>query len=58
MEQKRGNIPVQVSIRETNESEPFDDSSSTKSVAKTRDDRVSWDQLAMSLVNGQAATGE
>jgi len=49
---------VQVSIRETNESEPFDDSSSTKSVAKTRDDRVSWDQLAMSLVNGQAVTGE
>ena len=49
---------MQVSIRETNESEPFDDLSSTKSVAKTRDDRVSWDQLAMSLVNGQAATGE
>ena len=55
---KRGKIPVQVSIRETNESEPFDDSSLTKSVVKTRDDRVSWDQPAMSLVNGRAATGE
>jgi len=32
-----------VSIRETNESEPFEDSSLKQIVVKTRDVRASWD---------------
>jgi hypothetical protein len=47
-----------VSIRETNESEPFEDSSLMQIVVKTRDVRASWDEPAMSLMTGQAATGE
>ena len=58
MEKKREINLVQVSIRETNESEPFEDSSLMQIVVKTRDVRASWDEPAMSLLTGQAATGE
>jgi hypothetical protein len=47
-----------VSIRETNENEPFEDSSLRQIVVKTRDACVLWDKPARSLMTGQVATGE
>jgi len=47
-----------VCIRETNESEPFDDASLGKSsVVKTRGVVFCWDESAGCLVTEQVATG-
>jgi hypothetical protein len=53
----RGKL-AQVRIRETNESEPFEDASlKTLSVVKTRGGMVFWDKLARSLMTERVATG-
>jgi len=49
---------VQVSIRETNESEPFEDASlRTLSVVKTRRVWCTWDKSAGGLMTERTATG-
>ena len=49
---------VQVSIRETNESEPFEDASlNITNVVKTRSVWSSWDKSARCLMTVRTATG-
>ena len=49
---------MQVSIRETNESEPFEDASlRTLSVVKTRSVWYTWDKSAGCLMTERTATG-
>jgi hypothetical protein len=49
---------VQVSVRETNESEPFDDASlRTQVSSETRGEWFFWDESARCLVTEQVATG-
>ena len=50
MEEKRGNKLVQVSVRETNESEPL-------SVVETRSVYLTWDKSAGCLMTERTATG-
>jgi len=58
LEEKRENRLVQVSIRETNESEPFEDASlRTLSVVKTRSVWCTWDKSAGGLMTERTATG-
>jgi hypothetical protein len=53
----RGKL-VQVRIRETNKSEPFEDASlKTLSVVKTRGGMIVWDKPAGSLMTERVATG-
>ena len=58
MEEKRGNKLVQVSVRETNESEPFEDASlKNSSVVETRSVWFTWDKSAGCLMTERTATG-
>jgi len=58
LEEKRGNKLVQVSIRETNESEPFEDASlKNLSVVKTRSVWFTWDKSVGCLTTERTATG-
>jgi hypothetical protein len=58
LEEKRGSELVQVSVRETNESKPFEDVSlRILSVVKTRGVVFSWEESVGCLMTGQTAAG-
>ena len=48
---------MQVSIRETNESKPFEDVVKKSSVVKTRSVYLTWDKSAGCLMTERTATG-
>jgi hypothetical protein len=58
LEEKHGNKPAQVSVRETNETEPFEDASlKQSSVVETRSEKPTWDKFAGCLTTERTATG-